>query len=235
MRMRAEADGDVYLPNPAPTRRVQHVLVAMEPSLGGSSVDETRTRIEKGFRNFLTSPEDFIVHACARRYLCGPGEAYHLTDLSKGAMLVAHAGHARRARYDRWYGLFMEELDLVAEPDATIIALGRAVAAQLERRAFERPVRRVLHYSGQAAKARNEAVAGHEAAFEAFTAAFTEETLLEEAAAVLAASAVPDEVREEAMARLQRSTLSPSRKKLAFAYKTAFEEARAEAAAWEEE
>jgi hypothetical protein len=32
--------------------------------------------------------EDFILHFCVRRYLCGPAQQYHITDFSKGAMLV---------------------------------------------------------------------------------------------------------------------------------------------------
>ncbi len=30
----AESDGDVYLPNPEPTARVDYILICMEPSLG---------------------------------------------------------------------------------------------------------------------------------------------------------------------------------------------------------
>src|SRR5262245_47889459 len=112
MRERAEADGDVFLPNPEPLGTVQYVLICMEPSLGWwarGSVDYARSRVEAGFRNFLFSIEDFILHFCVRHYLCRPTERYHITDFSKGAMHVKHAGLARIERYDRWYALLHEE------------------------------------------------------------------------------------------------------------------------------
>jgi len=90
MKALAEADGDVFLPNPEPDGPVQYVLICMEPSLGwwACSAGHARSRVEAGFRNFLFSIEDFIVHFSARRYLCGPEERYHITNLSKEAMLV---------------------------------------------------------------------------------------------------------------------------------------------------
>jgi hypothetical protein len=113
MKALAEADGDVFLPNPEPPSPVHYVLICMEPSLGwwAQSADHARSRVEAGFRNFLFSIEDFILHFCVRRYLCGPAERYHMTDFSKGAMLVDRAGLARIQRYDRWYALLQEEID----------------------------------------------------------------------------------------------------------------------------
>src|SRR5579863_5943582 len=103
MKARAEADGDVFLPVVEPKGPAHYILIAMEPSLGrwARSADEARSRVEAGFRNFLFSVEVIIFHFCIRRYLCGPGEQYHITDLSKGAMLVDQAGLARVERYDR--------------------------------------------------------------------------------------------------------------------------------------
>jgi hypothetical protein len=93
MKARSEADGDVFLPNPEPLGPVEYVFVCMEPSLGGwaRSPDEAKARVEAGFRNFVSSVEDFILHFCIRQYLCEPTEHYHITDLSKGAMLVERA------------------------------------------------------------------------------------------------------------------------------------------------
>src|SRR5262245_27273601 len=115
MRARAVADGDVFLPNPEPEGPVHHVPICMEPSLGrwARSADEARSKVTAGFRNFVSSIEDFILHFSVRRYLCGPEQRYHITDLSKGAMLVGRAGLARAERYDRWYELLHEEIDLV--------------------------------------------------------------------------------------------------------------------------
>lgn len=53
MRRLAEAEGDVFLPNPEPTGPVHYVLICMEPSLGGASASEVRTRVEAGARNFV--------------------------------------------------------------------------------------------------------------------------------------------------------------------------------------
>jgi hypothetical protein len=56
-----------------------------------------------------------------------------------GAMLVDHAGLARIQRYDRWYALLQEELDLCATAGARLVAVGDVVAKHLERRDFRRP------------------------------------------------------------------------------------------------
>src|SRR5260221_8055280 len=115
MKALAEADGDVYLPNPEPTARVDYILVGMEPSLGhwARSVEDARARVASGFRNFLTDIEPMLLHFSVRRFLCEKGQRYHITDFSKGAMVVEHAGAARASRYDRWYELLREEIDLI--------------------------------------------------------------------------------------------------------------------------
>ena len=97
MKVRAETDGDVFLPNPEPLGPVEYVFVCMEPSLGrwARSADEARAKVEAGFQNFISSIEDFILHFCMQQYLCEPTQRYHITDLSKGAMLVERAGVAR--------------------------------------------------------------------------------------------------------------------------------------------
>ena len=141
MKVLAEADGDVFLPNPEPLGTVQYILICMEPSLDrwARSADHARSRVEAGFRNFLFSIEDFILHFCIRRYLCGPSERYHITDFSKGAMLVKHSGFARTQRYDRWYSLLQQEIDLCANRSTGIVAVGKRVAEELTRRDFRRP------------------------------------------------------------------------------------------------
>ena len=120
MKKLAEGEGDVFLPNPQPEGPVRYVLICMEPSLGrwARTADEARSRVKEGFRNFLFSTEDFIFHFCIRRYLCESAERYHITDLSKGAMLVDRSGPARDERYDRWYPLLEDEINLVATPNA---------------------------------------------------------------------------------------------------------------------
>src|SRR4051812_6720269 len=115
MKALAEADGDVFLPNPEPLGPVEYVFVCMEPSLGrwARSPDEARARVEAGFRNFVFSIEDFILHFCIKHYLCEGTGRYHVTDLSKGAMPIKRASIARSDRYERWYELLVEEVDLV--------------------------------------------------------------------------------------------------------------------------
>ena len=150
MKAFAEAHGDIFVPNPQPDAPVQHVLICMEPSLGrwARSADQARSKVEAGFRNFLFSIEDFILHFCVRRYLCKSGERYHITDLSKGAMLVDRAKPERSERYDRWYPLLEDEISLVATPDAAIVAVGKVVYQYLQRQRFRRPLTGVIHYSG---------------------------------------------------------------------------------------
>jgi len=225
MKVLAEADGDVFLPNPEPLRPVEYVFVCMEPSLGrwARFVDEARSKVEAGFQNFLSSIEDFILHFCIQQYLCAPTQRYHITDLSKGAMLVKRAGGARTQRYDRWYGLLVEELDLVATSGAGIFAVGKAVAPHLERRAFPRPFTTVIHYSGLAARARAAGIVGHEDRFEAFRRSVSLERVLATAEDVLMASAAPASFRDETLARLAKRQLSESRQQLIFNYKLAFE------------
>ena len=224
MKDRAEADGDVFLPNPEPLGPAEYVFVCMEPSLGrwARSPEEAKAKVEAGFRNFVSSVEDFILHFCIRQYLCEPTERYHITDLSKGAMLVKRASIDRSPRYDRWYGLLLEELDLVAKPGAGIFAVGNAVAQHLTRRQFPRPITRVIHYSGQAGRARAAAIAGHEDDFEKFKNSVSLELLLATAKDVLDKS-VPANLRDKTLARLEWSKLSLSRQQLIFTYKLAFE------------
>jgi hypothetical protein len=224
MKTLADADGDVFLPNPEPPGPADYVFICMEPSLGrwALTLDQAKARVEAGFRNFVSSTEDFILHFCIRQYLCAPAERYHITDLSKGAMLTERASIDRNSRYDRWYGLLVEELDLVAKPGAGIFAVGNAVARHLARREFPRPVTPVMHYSGQAGPARAAAVAGHEDSFERFRNSVSHELLLATAKGVLDDS-VPASLRDEKLSRLAGSELSLSRQQLIFTYKLAFE------------
>lgn len=225
MKALAEADGDVFLPNPEPEGPVQYVLICMEPSLGRwtRSADEARSKVEAGFRNYIFSIEDFILHFCARRYLCKPAERYHITDLSKGAMLVDRAGSSRDERYDRWYPLLQEEIDLVTTPDAGIVTVGKVVSNYLERKPLGRSFTGVIHYSGQAGRARNEGIVGREDSFKAFRDSVSLEDLITTAVDVLRSTRVPDGIRDETLSRLRRSQLTTSCKQLNFNYKVAFE------------
>ena len=150
MKSLAEAEGDIFLPNVAPTGPVDYVLIAMEPSLGrwANLAHHAATQVAAGFRNFISSVEDFLLHFSVQTYLCAPHERYHITDISKGAMLVSAAGIARSDRYAKWYNLLSEELAIVARPNARVIAVGTAVAQHLARSGFPRSVTKIIHKKG---------------------------------------------------------------------------------------
>ena len=224
----ASDDGDAFLPNPEPEGPVDFVLICMEPSLGrwARSAAQAESRVNAGFRNFLPSDETSILHFCIRRYLCRPEQRYHITDVSKGAMLVARAGLEREERYDRWYDLLLQEIDLVAAPNAGIVAVGKAVSQHLIKRGFPRPFTPVIHYSGQAAAARRAGIAGHEDAFQAFKDSVSHDDLVATAQDVLASARVPAKIREETLARSKKFLLTTSRQQLIFNYKIAFESMR---------
>ncbi|MFA4864773.1 MAG: hypothetical protein WC605_13505 [Bacteroidales bacterium] len=60
-----------YLPNLSPKEKVKYIFIAMEPSLRRWAKDEKEAKemVEKGFRNFILSWDDFIFHFCITRYL----------------------------------------------------------------------------------------------------------------------------------------------------------------------
>ena len=213
MKALAETDGDIYVPNPEPEGPVQYVLICMEPSLGrwARTPAEAKRKLDAGFRNFIGSIDTCILHFCVRRFLCRPGQRYHITDFSKGAMLVAHAGIARARRYEKWYSLLKDEINLVAAPDARIIAVGKIVAQQLERNGFCGLFTQVLHYSGQAASARKAGIVGREDDFHAFKGSVSLEDLKVTIEDVMKTARVPAAIGEEARSKVARSQLTTSR------------------------
>ena len=225
MKALAEAEGDIFLPNPEPEAPVDYIFICMEPSLGrwARSAEEAKSKVDAGFRNFLSSLEDFILHFCIRRYLCEPAQRYHITDFSKGAMLVERAGIARTQRYDRWYVLLQEEMELVATSTAAVVAVGNVVFQHLKRRGFHRRLTKVIHYSGRAVRARNAATVGHEDRFRAFRGSVSIKDVVATANVVLRETHVPAKMCAETLSRLSNSQLSTSRQQLIFTYKLAFE------------
>jgi len=225
----AAVDGDVYLPNFTPSGPVDAVLIGMEPSLGwwARTPAEAAPKIAAGFRNFMWSPEDFILHYAARRSLCSAGGTYHVTDISKGAMTVEKAHIDRRARYARWAVLLDKEVRLIAKPGAHIIAIGRNVCSFLERNGVDRDIKSIIHYSAQASAARDAAVIGREAEFRAFSEMLSMQELVDVASEIMQENSISVAMSAETIARLRKANLSESRKKLAFIYSTAFAKLRA--------
>jgi hypothetical protein len=190
-------------------------------------VEEARARVASGFRNFLAGIEPMLLHFSVRRFLLENGQHYHITDFSKGAMLVEHAGVARADRYDRWYALLREEIDLIAAPGARVVAVGKAVVEHLQRREFPRKVTPVIHYSPLGARARTARLEGYEDRFREFACSISSEDVLATAREVLDESGVPPKVYDEALARITRARLSESRRKLIYCYKVEFETMKA--------
>lgn len=120
----------VMLRNIRPDGPVDFILIAQEPS-GGRTLTGARPLdwecvkdIEN--RNFCGHKNDFMFHYSIRNYLCGEDQTYYLTDLSKGAMLLERAKDGNAERYERWYPLLVEELNLVAKPGQTqVISIRR--------------------------------------------------------------------------------------------------------------
>lgn len=221
----ADADGDIYVPNIEPKGCANYIFICMEPSFGpwARTMEEARLKIAAGFRNFLFSLEDFILHFCIRNYLCQPGQRYFITDVSKGAMLVEKANIERVERYDRWYPLLEKELELIATPDAKIFAVGNVVAKYLQRKASHKTYKQIIHFSGQAAKARRAGIAGYEQDFQTFTSKVLIGDIIANAEEVLAGAEISTSYRDEILLRLSKSQLTTSRLELLFNYKITFE------------
>ena len=135
----------VYLPNPEICLNPEFCLIAMEPSVGKRGIEGTRKDVKQGFRNFLYSEEDFILHFCAYSYLCDNAFHYYITDVSKGAMRTLDANNTlREFRYQRWLPLLKDELSLLGNPKT--IAIGHVLERQLNNLSFK-PDYTILHYS----------------------------------------------------------------------------------------
>ena len=122
------------------------------------------------------------------------GQQYHITDFSKGATLGKHAVAGRADRYDRWYALLQEEIELIAAPGACVIAVEKTVGEHLRRREFPREVTPVIHYSALAGRARTARLEGHEDRFREFERSISSEDVLATAQEVLDQSGVPPEI-----------------------------------------
>ena len=216
----------VFLPNLAPQGPVDFVLVAMEPSTGGGA-GEFKEGNAFSPKNFTESVEDFLLHFCVKEYLCAGGESYYLTDLSKGAMRTREARERREERYQRWYPLLKKELQLVAKPNAPIIAIGNDPHAFLSRQDLEPRLQGpILHYSQQAAGARDRIPRTHAERYSDFATSVGWDGIEETVRQVMGAGELQDYV-EGTLDRLSRGQkLTESRKKLIFTYQVQFEEIR---------
>lgn len=225
-KKQAISDDCIYLPNSEPEVPVDHLFIAMEPSLGRwargrTDVDRIKNahqKIGQGFRNFLYSFEDFLLHFAIRRFLCASGNSYHLTDVSKGAMTVSEAAIEREGRYQRWLQLLRDEIELVSHSASKVWTIGRAPFDFLQKHGLQ-PDSCILHYSSQASRSRRLAIVGREDEFAEFKRRPWRDKILSTAQAVLVENEVSQELRRSTMERLYRASFTESRQALLFTYK----------------
>ncbi len=163
----------IYLPNPRPTAPVDFVLVGMEPSQGNwaKNLENAREKIADGFRNWQGVD---ILHYPVKTYLCPAGETYYITDLAKGALLTTSPDAGSTEKYKAWYPLLEKELEIVAKPDAKVIALGSKVDGFLRKKVEGNKLcgrvyaGRIPHYSTQAAGHRGKEVEARREEWETF-------------------------------------------------------------------
>ena len=231
------SEASIYIPNIRPDGPVDYVLVGSEPSLGGwakgstleERMDEARRKLEKGYKNFATSPEDFIFHYCVREYMCQPHYTYHITDLSKGAMLTKLASDKPKDRYERWFDLLKREIGLVAQPGAPIIAIGgeawRFLSKKSESGLFEgHAVTPILHFGGGWIGNWNYYPEDFPKLYGTFSPTIGLKDILFAAEAVLHKAGM-DCFTDETLEKLNRKS-GEGWKKLAFTYKISFESIR---------
>ena len=209
-----------FLANVAPKAQVDYVIVAMEPSRP-ANIDS--------IKNFAVSVEDFILHFCAKEYLC-KGECertYHITDLSKGAMRVSDASSSpalRYERYKRWYPLLCEEIKLVARPNAPIIPVGHVVRDFLTVQKTSDLKAEILHYSQSAGPHRTKMPKRYPEQFSEFKDTVDLSDIKKAAKRVLGEAGLGPDEPQKTLKRLQRGKkLTKSRKQLMFTYKCQFE------------
>ena len=223
----------IYLPNHRPQDRVDFVLIAMEPSLGlwGPSPEEAQKALDRGFKNFAWSTEDFILHHCIKKYLCKDKGSYYITDLSKGAMLTKDAKEKPQERWQRWYPLLKQELKVVG-PNAPRISIGNETSLFLSKNWLDKHAGTIYHYSAQAAGRRGEEIEGHKEAYKCFKSKVKLEDVKQTAEKVMREGEM-DKLIDEILGKLGKPDgqskdrkLSCSSKKLMFDYKVKFERFR---------
>lgn len=166
----AELEDGIYLPNIEPRGLANYIFICMEPSLGewAKNKEDARRKVNEGFRNFVDGYNIMILHYCIRRFLCNENQRYHMTDFSKEAMLVKDAKPLQAEKYAKWYPLLEEEINLVADANARIFAVGKNVARALKNHGFYKEVIPIIHYSSIAAMHHHKFCKANEQKFEDF-------------------------------------------------------------------
>jgi len=211
----------IYLPNPIFTPTPKYCLVAMEPSLGGMAVEIFQNLINQGFKNFLYSQGDFILHYCAYNFLCNGSFDYLISDLSKGAMKTNLANSERNTRYENWQNIFRQELGFFGNP--YLISVGRTVENFLISKGFKVETY-VMHYSGQNSIRFTSYYNQHS---EKFLTDNLHIKLKEFAARTFQMLEYPPELQTQILGRLFNKELAPSRKGMFLYYMDKFSETAA--------
>ena len=153
-RQRAKNHGHQYLQYLAPRSPVDYVLVGKMTSIGEKDAAMTEPgcypAIDPPHFNLHVSLGDLILNYGAHEHLCKAGETYYLTDLGKCAVPPGRAkGKVEEKEFDEWYPVLLEELKLVAKPNATVIPVGGATGNFLKRRTNfpYRLTEPILHWS----------------------------------------------------------------------------------------
>jgi hypothetical protein len=221
----AKETDEIYVPNLVPPAPADYIFICMEPSLGewAKNRNDAERKLKDGFRNFLDGFNTMILHYAIRKYLCKEDQLYHITDLSKGAMLVRKAGNNRTGRYEDWYPLLLDEMYLVATSKVRVFAVGAQVTQFLKRQNFPWNLTQLIHYSGTAVRHWEKVVREYEQDFKRFCHEVTQKDFFNYAKAVIESSQVPSAIGERAFRRLSRTNLTHSKLKLIFNYKLVFE------------
>ncbi len=139
-----------YLPSLLPLKPVDYVIVSPEPSLSwakNKSLTEIERLVSVGYRNFMYSWEDFILHHCLKKQL----RLYHLTSISKAA--VAQSREESGNSLQPWLPCFREELALVSRPQTRLIPLGQKAAELLQALDLPYPVTEpLMHFARTASR-----------------------------------------------------------------------------------
>lgn len=160
----------VYLPNFMPENEVDYFFVAMEPSFGKwESVENAKHLISNGFRNFIFSKEDFLLHYSIKKYLKAN---YHITDVSKTAMKVKDADQARKFMYNFWGEYLKLEIETLRSKEAKIIAIGGKSEDKLLKLLPNQKINKIIHFSGAARGARSSFAENHKILFNEFKEEF---------------------------------------------------------------
>ncbi|MDD5591588.1 MAG: hypothetical protein PHY18_06685 [Dehalococcoidales bacterium] len=235
-RNHAKSEGTFYLPNPiVPKERADYILIGMEPSFGRwakgkNPVERSKVAqgfLNKGFKNFAFTIEDFIMHYCTRTYLCSESETYYVTDLSKGAMLTKDAGKNRSTRYLSWYPLLLDEIKSISKKRVKLIALGKSVYDFLMKQKCRVKtgcnLYYVPHYSNQASWVWNKFISNNAYERNEFFSKLDVNRILEVANNILKKCNMDYSLEEKIYAALPKQ-LTESKKKLILTYKTCFEQ-----------